>query len=104
MSRTRLSGAGWLTLVVLGVWAVPLALVVAIVPYHQWDELAYGEWSRLIAESGQFRFPTITPLTYQRPLLYVAQGWLWRLLGEHEVLGRLLALGFLVMLIICIYR
>jgi hypothetical protein len=101
---TRVRGVEWLTLAVLAVWAAPLALVVAVVPYHHWDELAYGEWSRLIAASGEFRFPSITPLTYQRPLLYVAQGWLWRLLGEHEVLGRLLALGFLVMLIVAVYR
>ena len=101
---TRLPGVGWLTLAVLAVWAVPLALVVAVVPYYQWDELAYGEWSRLIAATGQFRFPSITPLTYQRPLLYAGQGWVWRLLGEHEVLGRLLAVGFLAMLIVCVYR
>src|ERR1700704_202648 len=82
----RFLGFGRLMLATLVVWAMPLALVVVVVPYHHWDELAYGEWSRLIAASGGFRFPSITPQTYQRPLFYVAQGWLWRLLGEHEVL------------------
>jgi len=100
----RRRGVGLLVIVVLSVWSAHLALVVAVVPYHHWDELAFGEWSRLIAASGQFRFPSITPLTYQRPLFYLIQGWLWRLLGEDEVLGRLLAVGFLVVLIVSVYR
>ena len=100
----RFLGVGWLTLATLVVWAMPLALVVTVVPYYHWDELAYGEWSRLIAASGGFRFPSITAQTYQRPLFYVVQGWLWRLLGEHEILGRLLAVGFLAVLIVCVYR
>lgn len=100
----RLRGVPWVTLAAIVPWSAHLALVVAAVPYHQWDELAFGEWSRLIAASGQLRFPSITSLTYQRPLFYVLQGWLWRLLGEDELWGRLLSVGFLVVLIASVYR
>jgi hypothetical protein len=40
--------------------ALLLAAFLAVtVPYHLWDSLAYGEWSRLIAD-GRFHAPGLT--------------------------------------------
>ena len=61
--------------ILLALFACGGVFVVLFVPYHFWDALAYGEWSRLIAETGKFHFPTITAQSYHRPLLYVSQGW-----------------------------
>jgi 4-amino-4-deoxy-L-arabinose transferase-like glycosyltransferase len=70
-------------------------LVVAVtVPFHATDALIYGLWSRLLADHGGFHFAELSNAYYHRPLLYVAQGELWRLFGVHEWIGRLLALGF----------
>lgn len=72
-----------------------VALAVAItVPFHATDALIYGLWSKLLARDGGFHFDELSNAYYHRPLLYVAQGELWRVFGVHEWTGRLLALGF----------
>jgi hypothetical protein len=73
-------------------------LIAVTIPIHSWDALAYGEWSRLIAEHWSLRFPEISAQTYHRPLFYVLQGVLWGVFGFHEWIGRLLSLGFTVLL------
>ena len=85
----------------LGIAAV-LALVV---PYHEWDVLPLSGWSRTIAETGMIRFsgPGDWAWYYHRPLFYVTQGWLWRVFGFHESLGRVLAWAFALVLIWAIY-
>jgi hypothetical protein len=90
-----ISIATWL---LAGVAAVVLALglfVTIVLPYGDYDALAVGMWSRLIAE----HWPTIhfssAPAGYlQRPLFYVLQGFLWHLFGFHIALGRLLSFLF----------
>ncbi|MDX6512951.1 MAG: Dolichyl-phosphate-mannose-protein mannosyltransferase [Gaiellaceae bacterium] len=75
------------------VFALFLALAL-LVPYHFWDSLSFGGWSRLIAERGGFHLPSATAPDLQRPFFYVLQGWTWRIFGFHEPLGRLLSLAF----------
>jgi hypothetical protein len=88
----------------LGLFTALGALLTVFLPYHVWDALAYGEWSRLIALTGGFHFPTVTPQTYHRPLFYVTQGWLWRLLGFNEAYGRGLGLMFWGLLVWSVWR
>jgi hypothetical protein len=94
----------WVALAELSVLGLVLsffllaAFVAIVVPYHSWDALAYGEWSRLIAATGHFRFSSITDQTYHRPLFYVLQGWLWRVVGFSESYGRLVSLAFSLLL------
>ena len=77
------------------------ALLAILLPYHAWDAMSYGYWSREIADAGYFHvhFPDLNDTYYQRPLLYVLQGWLWRTIGFHVGAGRLLSLAFTVLLI-----
>lgn len=78
--------------------------LVFFVPYHTWDALSYGEWSLLIADTGRFHFPTVTDQTYHRPLFYVSQGWIWRLAGHHDALGRVFGLTFAVLLVFAVWK
>jgi hypothetical protein len=43
-------------------------------------------------------FPTVTDQTYHRPLFYVGQGWIWRLVGYHDAYGRAFAFSFSMLL------
>lgn len=83
-----------------------LVLFVAIVlPYGSWDAMALGTWSRLMAAHWpDFHFSYAQASFYQRPLFYVLQGFLWRVFGFHQVLGRLLSLGFGLVLIASVAR
>jgi hypothetical protein len=73
-----------------------LSLLVAVVlPYGVWDAMAFGTWSRLIAEHWpHLRFSGITAQDYHRPVFYVLQGTVWAIFGFHQALGRVLSLGF----------
>ena len=73
-------------------------LLAITIPIHAWDALAYGEWSRLIAEHWTLRFPDISAQTYHRPFFYVTQGALWGVFGFHESIGRVLSLVFTAIL------
>ncbi|MDX6511374.1 MAG: hypothetical protein QOE36_878, partial [Gaiellaceae bacterium] len=76
-----------------------LFLVLALlVPYHFWDSLAFGEWSRLISAGGGFHHPSVSTSDLQRPLFYVLQGGLWGVIGFQEAAGRVLSLGFAALL------
>jgi hypothetical protein len=78
-----------------------LALFVAIVlPYGAFDALWLGTWSRLMAAHWPtFHFAAATAGDYQRPLFFVLQGFVWRLFGFHQALGRLLSLAFALVLL-----
>ena len=80
------------------------AIDVAAFPYHEWDALSYGEWSRLIGEHWRLDFPGITDQTYQRPLLYAAQGVVWGVFGFSERLGRIVDLTFGLLLLGALYE
>jgi hypothetical protein len=94
-SRLELLIPAFLVVAFVGV----AVLDVAAFPYHDWDALSYGEWSRLIGEHWRLDFPSITDQTYQRPLLYVAQGVAWGVLGFSERLGRIVDLTFGLLLL-----
>jgi hypothetical protein len=89
----------------LAAFFLAAALLLALtIPFHVWDALGYGAWSRQIADSGNLHFPGLTALEYQRPFYYVLQGWIWRITGFDERTGRLLALAFAVLLVVCVVR
>ncbi len=85
---------------------VPAMFVAYVLPYHDWDALAFGEWSRVIA--GQHVFVTqeirATVIDVQRPLFYVGQGLLWLVFGYHDWIGRWWALLFSVTLLLSLCR
>ena len=57
-------------------------------PYRFWDSLAFGSWSRSIAETGEIWAKHGRAEASRRPLFYVPQGWLWRFVTEDEWIGR----------------
>jgi hypothetical protein len=73
-----------------------------VLPYRYWDSLAFGSWSRLIAQTGDVITPHLFANNLNRPLFYVTQGLAWHWLGYHEWVGRWLsvfvAIGFAVAL------
>lgn len=85
------------------VFFAPALLVALALPYHEWDALSFGEWSRLIALRHHLHFPQVIDVQLQRPLFYVAQGVLWAVFGFHQWLGRLLSLLFTVLLAVAVY-
>ncbi len=92
----------WLMLAVLAVFAVATALVVLAMPYRFWDSLAFGSWSRSIAETGDL-WANTNALSVSRPLFYVPQGWLWRFVTEDEWIGRLLSATFAGILVASVW-
>lgn len=80
------------------VFFIPAAVVAVLLPYHEWDALSFGQWSRLIALHHHFHFAAVGDVYLQRPVFFVAQGGLWAVFGFHEWLGRLLSLGFTALL------
>jgi hypothetical protein len=81
-----------------------LAILVAVaLPYGEWDAMAFGAWSRLIAEHWTtLHFALASALDYQRPLFFVLQGFIWHLFGFHQALGRLLSLSFSVLFVVVV--
>lgn len=84
------------------VFAVVATFVAVVVPYRLWDSLAFGAWSRAIAEGGGLLSSADTGLFLQRPVFYVAQGLAWRVL-DQEWVGRLLSLSFLGLLAVAVW-
>lgn len=93
----------WLTIGVLAVFATAGVFVAVVMPYRFWDSLAFGAWSRSIAEEGSL-WAGSDVLSVSRPLFYVPQGLLWRLVAEEEWLGRLLSLGFAALLVAAVWQ
>ncbi|HEX6788983.1 MAG TPA: hypothetical protein VF091_07045 [Gaiellaceae bacterium] len=90
-------------LVVALVVFVLAALVAVLLPYGEWDAMAYGTWSRLIAEHWpQLRFADADPFEYQRPFFFFLQGTAWAIFGFHQALGRLVNLAFSVLLAVAL--
>jgi hypothetical protein len=81
-----------------------LAAVVAIsLPYGEWDAMAYGVWSREIAEHWpHLRFADVPPFDYQRPFFFFLQGTVWAIFGFHQALGRLVNLAFSILLAVAL--
>jgi 4-amino-4-deoxy-L-arabinose transferase-like glycosyltransferase len=74
-------------------------LISLTLPYGDWDAMAYGAWSRMIADHWpHLRFAAASAVDYHRPFFYALQGTVWRIFGFHQSLGRLLSLAFAVLL------
>ena len=90
-----------LAIAVSAVFALAIAFAAAVVPYRLWDSLAFGSWSRSIAETGEL-WANADALKVSRPLFYVPQGLLWRV-ADEEWLGRMLSAAFGAVLVVCIW-
>src|SRR5438093_2936702 len=53
----------------------------SVLPYRYWDSLAFGSWSRLIAQTGDVITPHLFANNLNRPLFYVTQGLVWHWFG-----------------------
>ena len=98
-----MSGDRSLTLARAALWGLValcacLALVALTVPYHHTDAQLFGEWSRQIAAGGGLHIDDVATAWLQRPLFYIGQGLLWQVFGFSEWSGRLISLGFGVLL------
>jgi hypothetical protein len=85
-----------------GVFLAAGVFVAFAMPYRFWDSLAFGSWSRAIADE-QPLLSNQPALYVQRPLFYVGQGVVWRWIDDGEWLGRLLSLSFAVLLVACVW-
>lgn len=110
-ARNRVVPASlWIFLASMGLRCLAVAMLlvgiwVAItIPYHSWDALSYGEWSRLIAESWDFQAEGQGAATFHRPLFYVVQGVLWGVFDFHEWIGRLLAFSFTALFVVAVAK
>jgi hypothetical protein len=73
-----------------------LSVLVALAfGYRHFDAFAYGEWSRLIAQTGDL-YAGSNAVLLHRPLFYVLQGELWRAFGFDVWIGRLFSLSFAI--------
>jgi len=83
----------WLTAALAVVFFGFASFAAIVMPYRFWDSLAFGAWSRSIAETGNL-WSGQPALFLQRPLFYVEQGLVWKVLGQEMWIGRLLSLSF----------
>jgi 4-amino-4-deoxy-L-arabinose transferase-like glycosyltransferase len=88
-------------LVLAGLFAVAAIFAAVVMPYRLWDSLAFGSWSRAIADGGLWS--NHQALSLQRPLFYLEQGLAWRLFGDHEWIGRLVSLSYAVVLVVGVW-
>lgn len=96
-----LAAGTWVYLAFAAVVVAIGLLVASTLPYGEYDAMAFGTWSRLIAEHfPDFHFAAAAgPADYHRPLFYVLQAVVWKLFGFHQALGRLLSLAFSLVLV-----
>ena len=100
----------WVRLLFIGVFVVALVAAVLVggvlavtFPYHDWDAFAFGDLSRAIAD-GRYSITDFGPAVVQRPVFYVLQGWSWAIFGLSFTAGRLLSLGFFIILVVSTAR
>ncbi|UGS38733.1 ArnT family glycosyltransferase [Capillimicrobium parvum] len=96
--------ARWAMTAVVALFLAAVLWVAVWVPFHATDSLIYGRWSRLIADTGNLHFDGVGSGFLHRPLVYVGEGWLWRVLGFSEPIGRLWMALFLVVLVAAVWR
>ncbi len=92
----------WLAIALVVAFAVPTLFVAAVLPYRYWDSLAFGAWSRAIAETGSI-WANAGILDLSRPLFYIPQGLAWRILGDDEWIGRLLSASYSAALVAAVW-
>jgi 4-amino-4-deoxy-L-arabinose transferase-like glycosyltransferase len=86
-------------LLTTGIFFALAFMLAVVIPIHAQDALAFGEWSRLIAQHWHFHQAAAGVQEYGRPLFYVLQGWLWGIFGFHEAIGRVLSGLFSLLLL-----
>ena len=91
----------WLTLAVVVVFTIATTFAAIVMPYRVWDSLAFGSWSRSIAETGDL-WANADALKVSRPLFYVPQGLIWWV-ADEEWLGRTFSAAFGAVLVICVW-
>ena len=92
----------WATGGVAVLFLVPAIFVAVVLPYRYWDSLAFGSWSRSIAE-GHGLWENASVFALSRPVFYVPQGIAWRYLDEGDWVGRLYSLSFAIALCIAVW-
>ena len=92
----------WATGAVSVVFLVPAIFVAVVLPYRYWDSLAFGSWSRSIAE-GRGLWDNASVFGLSRPVVYVPQGLAWRYLDDGDWVGRLYSISFGVALLIAVW-
>jgi hypothetical protein len=92
----------WLAVAIVGVFVLATTFVALVMPYRLWDSLAFGSWSRSIAQTGDL-WANTSSLSVSRPLFYVPQGLLWRFVTEDEWIGRCLSALFAVVLVSAVW-
>jgi hypothetical protein len=95
--------ARWLLALTAAPFAVAALFVATVLPYRYWDSLAFGSWSRLIAETGDVFSPGLIANNLNRPLFYVEQGLAWRVIGYHEWIGRWLSVLFAIVFALALW-
>ena len=73
-----------------------------VLPYRYWDSLAFGSWSRSIAE-GRNLWDNASVFELSRPVVYVPQGLAWRYLDDGDWIGRLYSVSLAIALVIAIW-
>ena len=94
-------GASVLAIAVSALFALATAFAAAVMPYRFWDSLAFGSWSRSIAETGDV-WADVDALKASRPLFYVSQGLVWHL-ADEVWLGRMFSAAFGAVLVVCVW-
>ena len=85
------------------VFTAAAGVLAAAFPYSEWDSFAYGDWSRRLAAHGSFDPLTSGQFGAARPLFYAVQGLVWRVSGTSFTSGRLLSLGFALLLLVGVW-
>ena len=108
LSSAAVALPGWiartasvLAIAASALFALAAAFAAAVMPYRLWDSLAFGSWSRSIAETGDL-WANADALKVSRPLFYVPQGLIWRV-ADEEWLGRTFSAAFGAVLVICVW-
>ena len=85
-------------------FAAAAALLAVTLPYHQWDSFGFGTWSEAIARHGKVDPAFPGAQLASRPLFYELQGLVWWITGVSFAAGRLLSLGFALVLLGSVVR
>jgi Glycosyltransferase family 87 len=92
----------WATGSVSVLFFVPAVFVAVVLPYRYWDSLAFGSWSRSIAE-GRGLWENASIFALSRPVVYVPQGLAWRYLDDGDWVGRLYSLSLAIALLVAVW-
>jgi 4-amino-4-deoxy-L-arabinose transferase-like glycosyltransferase len=70
------------------------------IPFQEWDAYSCGTWAVRISEGSSVAPAEVDSILLQRPVVYVGEGWIWRLMGRVSMrAGRLYSLSFSVLLV-----